>query len=81
MQATTANTLPVTVLSCFLGARKTTVIGHTLNNQVGKKVAIIVSDTNKANIDSAIVQNEISLNRSEEKLVELSNGCQTKSAR
>ena len=69
------NQLPVTVLSGFLGAVKTTVLSHILNNRQGKKVAVIVNDMSEINIDSAIVQNEVSLNRSEEKLVEMSNGC------
>jgi len=67
--------LPVTVLSGFLGAGKTTVLSHILNNRDGKKVAVIVNDMSEINIDSSIVQNEVSLNRSEEKLVEMSNGC------
>ena len=69
------NRLPVTVLSGFLGAGKTTVLSHILNNREEKKVAIIVNDMSEINIDSAIVQNEVSLNRSEERLVEMSNGC------
>lgn len=69
------NKLPVTVLSGFLGAGKTTVLSHILNNRQGKKVAVIVNDMSEINIDSATVANEVSLSRSDEKLVEMSNGC------
>ncbi len=67
--------LPVTVLSGFLGAGKTTVLSHILNNRDRKKVAVIVNDMSEINIDSSIIQNEVTLNRSDEKLVEMSNGC------
>ena len=75
MQSQQPGTLPVTVLSGFLGAGKTTVLSHVLNKRHGRKVAVIVNDMSEINIDSALVQNEVSLNRSEEKLVEMSNGC------
>jgi len=67
--------LPVTVLSGFLGAGKTTVLSHVLNNRQGKKVAVIVNDMSEINIDASMVQNDVELSRQEEKLVEMSNGC------
>ena len=75
METTRQNRLPVTVLSGFLGAGKTTILSHILNNREYKKVAVIVNDMSEINIDSEILRSEVSLNRSEEKLVEMSNGC------